>query len=773
MNITTEFPGLFDADVKERIARGDLNRTDQRTSRPVGDILRANLFTRFNAILTVLLLITIALGSIRDALFGIVMVLNAAIGIVQELRAKWTLDRLSLLSAAQVTVMRNGKQEPILSDHVVLDDIVVIREGDQIVTDGVVLASEGLEVDEALLTGESEPVGLRNGDRVLSGSFVTAGEAVYRATAVGKHSFAAKLEEEARQFKVAHSELQASIETLLKWITVLMVPAAVALFVTENALSHSLDAAALATVSGLVGMIPQGLVLLTSMAFAISVIRLGRRRVLVQELPAVEALARVDVVCFDKTGTLTEGSLSFDRVEPLDESLPARAALGALAKAFSASPDSMMAAIATACPSPHWRTQATIPFSSERRWSAARFEGHGTWVMGAPEVLLKKVGNSEKAGDTFGALAKSGERLLLLAHTGLEITATDLPPLHAAAFVLLRERVRSDAPETLAFFAAQGVKIKVISGDHPLTVAAAARQAGLPGAERAVDASTMPEHGEELGGFMDRHTVFGRVQPRQKKAMVQALRARGHVVAMLGDGVNDVLAIKQADLGIAVGSGAPATKSVAQLVLVDGKFATLPHVVAEGRRVLANVERVANLFVTKTVYAALLVFIVSLLHWPFLLLPRHFTLIGAFTIGTPAFFLSLGPNTRRYLPGFLRRLLRFTIPAGAVLAAAVLVSVLLVRKIDPAINLTEERTVATVVLALLGLRVLMAQAVPLKSWRGILVAVMAMGFAMAILGKNTRTFFALDVPNTPAMLVIGIAVVVASAVLQAFKATGT
>jgi magnesium-transporting ATPase (P-type) len=508
------------------------------------------------------------------------------------------------------------------------------------------------------------------------------------------------------------------------------------------------------------------------MAFAISVIRLGARKVLVQELPAVEALARVDVVCFDKTGTLTEGSLSFDRVEPLDPALPAQEALGALAEALPASTDSMMAVIATACPSPHWRRRAAIPFSSERRWSAATFEGHGTWVMGAPEVLLKKIDNPEKSNDTFDALARSGGRVLLLAYTEQEITAKDLPTLHAAALVVLRERVRNDAPEALRYFAAQGVKMKVISGDHPLTVAAVARQVGLLGAEPAVAASTMPESGKELGAFMDSHTVFARVQPQQKKAMVQALRARGHVVAMLGDGVNDILAIKQADLGIAVGSAAPATKSVAQLVLIDGKFATLPHVVAEGRRVLANVERVANLFVTKTVYTTLLVFLVSLLHWPFLLLPRHFTLIDAFTIGTPAFFLSLGPSARRYLPGFLSRLLRFTIPAGIVLAASVLMSVLLVMKINPAVNLTEERTVATIVLALLGLRVLMTQASPLISWRGILVAVMTMGFALAILDKEARMFFALDLPNIPGMLVIGIVVVVASAVLQAFKAEG-
>ena len=766
MNITESFSGLSDVQVSERVARGAVNHTERRSSRSVVDILKANVCTRFNAILSVLLVVILIVGSPHDALFGIVLVLNAAIGIVQEVRAKWNLDRLSLFNASDVTVVRKGNRVAVRSDQVVTDDVVAIGEGEQIVTDGEVLAVAGLDVDESLLTGEAVPVSKKKGDAVLSGSFVIAGQGVYKATAVGEEAYANKLAKEARRFKVAHSELQASIDTVLRVISWLMVPAALLLFLTARAVSNSFDAAAVSTVSGLVGMIPQGLVLLTNMAFAVGVIRLGRRNVLVQELPAVETLARVDIVCFDKTGTLTTGSLAFDHLELLDAHQPAREALGSLAAAFAQSlSDPMLAAIASECPPPHWSVRSTVPFSPLRRWSAITLEKHGGWVLGAPEVLLDHVEQPDQPRAILTRLVDSGVRVLLLATAAQEIRAEELPPLKVAAFVAIREHVRDDAPDTLAFFKAQGVQMKVISGDNPRTVAAVARQAGLGEASESVDARTMPEDSKALGAFMENNTVFGRVQPQQKKAMVLALQERGHVVAMLGDGVNDVLAIKQADLGIAVGSGAPATKAVAQLVLIDGRFETLPGIVGEGRRVLANVERVANLFVAKTVYTTALVIIVSLAQWPFLLLPRHFTLIDAFAIATPAFFLSLAPNTRRYQPGFLLRLLRFTLPAGTILGSAVLASVLLARS-DPSLTLAQEQTLATIVLSVLGLRILAALAVPLASWRGALVAAMSAGLLLTFLIPYTRTFFGLTIPPWNSLLDATIVVIVAAALLQ-------
>ncbi len=772
MQSKIQFPGLSDADVAQRISQGAVNRIERRSSRSLMEIFRANIFTRFNAILSVLLLVIIFVGSLKDALFGIVLVLNAAIGIIQELRAKWTLDRLSLLNISDITVIRNGRKIVVHSEQVVLDDIVVINEGEQIITDGEVLAVAGLEIDESLLTGEAKAISKKKKDSVLSGSFVISGSGVYKVTQVGDNVYAAKLAKEARQFKMAQSELQADVNTILRYITWLIIPTALILFLTEKSIFNSVNVAAVSTVAGLVGMIPQGLVLLISMVFAVSIIRLGKHNVLVQELSSVESLARVDVVCFDKTGTLTEGKFAFDRLEIIDKSQPAKNALGALVEVFAESSDSMLVTIASACPSPRWSVSSSIPFSAQRRWSSATFKNQGTWVLGAPEVLFEFIERSDQERVTFERLTKEGALVLLLASADQEIKAEKLAHLKAVAFVIIREHVRADVAEVLAFFQAQGVQLKVISGDNPLTVAAVARRAGLKSATRAVDAQTMPEDSKKLGLFMEHNTVFGRVQPQQKKAMIQALQDLGHVVAMLGDGVNDVLAMKQADLGIAVGSGATATKAVAQIILIDGQFKTLPHIVAEGRRVLANIERVANLFVTKTVYATVLVIIVSLAQWPFMLLPRHFTLIDIFTIGVPAFFLSLAPNIQRYQVGFLSRLLRFALPTGLILSAAVLTSTFLAR-LDPSLTLEQERTLATIVLSLLGLCTLTVFATPLISWRGVMVVFMALGLGLAFAIPYTRGFFALEIPSLSILLQTGIVVIVATALLYIFSVKKT
>ena len=757
--------GLTEAEVAIRKAQGETNYTEEHSSRTVKDILVSNICTRFNAILGALLVVVLWLSSFHDAVFGIVLVVNSAIGIIQELRAKRTLDKLSIISASLVTVIRNSIRTSIPSAEVVKDDVVTVSEGEQIVTDGEVLAMAGFEVDESLLTGEAEAVTKKVGDILLSGSFVLAGEGVYRATHVGEYSYSSKLAAEAKKFSVVHSELQTSINTILRFVSWILVPAALLLFFTEKDNSNSLSAAMFATVSGLVGMIPQGLVLLCSVAFAVSVIRLGKRNVLVQELPAVETLARVDVVCFDKTGTLTEGPLGFNRLEVLEPSLPVDEALSAVAHEFAYSGEHMYVALSQAKKDPLWHVTATVPFSPKRRFSAATFENQGSWIMGAPEVLLEKVLSGQHLLSISANLARSGARVLLLAHTKEEVTNDSLPTLTAAGFVVLTEKVRHDAPEALKYFEAQGVSVKVISGDNPFTVATIAREAGLLATGEPVDARVLSENPEDLLKIMEEHSVFGRVSPQQKKAMIQALQKSGHVVAMLGDGVNDVLAIKQADVGITVGTGTSAAKAVAQLVLLDGTFATLPHVVAEGRRVLGNMERVANLFVTKTVYATLLVVSLGLLEWPFLLLPRQFTLIDIFTIGVPAFFLALAPNTKRYETGFLSRLMRFALPAGTVLALAVVVSVVLA-KINIPVELPHIRTLATLVLSILGLYVLAALALPLRSWRGALVAAMAVGFAVAVTTPITQSFFALEVLPSTLLLQTGVIILCAAVVLH-------
>ena len=467
--------GLTSAQVAERRSRGLANAGGERTSRSVAEILRANILTRFNFILGVLLAVILVAGQPQDALFGVVLVANALIGIAQELRAKRTLDRLAVLSAPRVRVVRDGAPRDIAVADLVAGDLVDLRAGDQLVADGVVRASVSLEADESLLTGESEPVGKRAGDRLLSGSFVVAGSGGYQATGVGADAYARKLAAQARRFALVRSELMDGINRILRYVTWAIGPVAVLLVISGWHAHGSLRQVASGTVAALVGMVPQGLVLLTSVAFGVAAVTLARRRVLVQQLPAVEGLARVDVVCLDKTGTLTDGTIGFDSLIRVDGQAPAGAALGALAD--DENRNATLAAVGQAFPPPQgWSRQAAVPFSSARKWSAASFAGQGTWVLGAPEMVLPG-GQQEQLAQAAG-LAASGRRVLVLARAAGPLDGESLPPgLRAAAFITLAEQLRSDAAQTIAYFAAQGVALKVISGDSPLTVSAVAARA--------------------------------------------------------------------------------------------------------------------------------------------------------------------------------------------------------------------------------------------------------------------------------------------------------
>jgi cation-transporting ATPase E len=765
--------GLSTPEVEDRVARGQTNMVKEVTSRSYWHIIRANVFTRFNAILGTLFVIILIFGQLRDGLFGLVILVNTLIGIIQEVRAKRTLDRLSLISAPKTRVVRDSQVIEVPMDEVVLDDVIELRTGDQVVADGLVLDSQGLEIDESMLTGEAEPVDKEPGDEVMSGSFVVAGSGRFRATKVGADSYARKLASQARRFQVVSSELIDGINKILRVITYVMIPAGTFLFVSQLRVFGSFGKAVPGTVAGLVGMVPEGLILLTSVAFAVSVVTLGRRNVLVQELPAVEGLARVDVVCLDKTGTLTEGKLVFNRLEVLDSQGGLAEVLGAFG-ADSASHSTTLDAISDAFPPPDgWSITGRVPFSSIRKWSAESFGDKGTWVLGAPEVLLEKASGAESLRSKVDELAGSGMRVLMLTRAKGEIEAEALPgDLEPAALLLFEEQMRSDAGETLKYFTDQGVTIKVISGDNPDTVATVADRAGVPDVGDPVDARKLPEAPDELARVMDERTVFGRVTPGQKESMVDALQSMGHVVAMTGDGVNDVLALKKADIGIAMGSGSPASRSVAQLVLLDGKFATLPGVVAEGRRVIGNIERVANLFLTKTVYATLLSFIIGLVGWAFIFLPRHLTLISALTIGIPAFFLALAPNKARYRPGFVKRVLRFAVPAGIVAALAAFAAGALSR-VYSWISLSESRTAAVIVIAIIGLWVLGVLARPFNLWKALLVTAMAAGFLLALLVPFVRDFLALDLPSWSVFAqTLGIAAVAVVLIEIAWRFTG-
>jgi cation-transporting ATPase E len=738
----TPLTGLGTAEVAARVSRGQTNDAGVNTSRTVGHILRANILTRFNFILGTLLIVIVVFGQPQDALFGIVLVANALIGIVQELRAKYTLDRLAVLNAPRAHVTRDGSASDIAIEKLVLDDLVTARTGDQIVADGTVRATTGFQADESLLTGESEPVDKHVGDLVRSGSFVVAGAGEYQATAVGVDAYAAQLAREARRFELVHSELIAGINRILRYVTWAIFPVAALLLLSQlHIYSHWREAVG-GIVAALVGMVPQGLVLLTSIAFGVAAVTLARRKVLMQELPAVEGLARVDVICFDKTGTLTDGSIAFDRLEQLDAKAPVEAALGALAD--DENPNATLSAIAqTFANAHHWERHAAVPFHSTRKWSAASFTGHGTWILGAPEMILST--QHTRTLQQVSQLAGTGQRVLLLAQSSAPLSDDHLPDeCIPAALVLFQEKIRSDAAETLTYFAQQGVAVKVISGDNPRTVGAVAAQAGITQTEEPVDARELPSDHAELSTILEERSVFGRVTPRQKQDMVKALQAGGHTVAMTGDGVNDALALKLADIGIAMGSGAAATRAVAQVVLLDGRLATLPAVVAEGRRVTANIERVANLFITKTVWATLLAVAVSLMRWPYPLLPRHLTIIDTLAIGIPAFFLALAPNQRRYQPGFANRVLRFALPAGLVIASTAFAAFWLAQA--HGLPVIQQRTAATIVILMGSLCVLALLARPLTWQRVVLIGLLIGGFVLLFPLELVRSFYALTLP---------------------------
>ena len=745
--------GLSTAEVSERVARGQVNDVPAAPTRTVAQIVRANVLTRFNAILGAMLAIILVVGPLQDALFGLVLIANAGIGIVQELRAKRTLDQLTLLTAPKARVVRDGGVRDVAVGDVVLDEVLDAGAGSEIVVDGVVLSSTGLEVDESLLTGESDAVVKTPGDEVLSGSFVVAGAGRYRASRVGAEAYAAQLAEDVRRFSLTRSELRSGIDTILTYVTIAIVPTAGLLFFSQLRARDDWREAASGAVAGTVAMVPEGLVLLTSLAFAVAVRRLARLRVLVQELPAVEGLARVDMLCIDKTGTLTEGKLSVQQIEPLDGDEHALGQVLAALAAADPAPNATAIAIAERFhAAPDWQVASGVAFSSTRKWGASSFEGQGAWFLGAPDVMFSSTGGVQAAADgerslrdRVRELADQGHRVLLVARAS-SLDDDRLPAdLEPAGLVVLGDRVRPDAADSLRYFADQGVTVKVISGDDPRTVGAIATRLGLEGADEPIDARELPDDVDELAGVLESHSVFGRVTPQQKRAMVQALQQHGHTVAMTGDGVNDALALKEADVGVAMGSGSEATRAVAQLVLLDSTFDSLPSVVAEGRRVLGNIERTSGLYLNKTVYAMLISLATGVLAFVFPFLPRHLTLIGAITIGIPSFFLALAPNAGRFRAGFVRRVLRFAIPTGTLAAIATLLAYTLARN-EAGVTLVQAQTTAVMVLTWIGFLVLSILAAPLTRARFMLIWAMAALFVAAMSWGPSQTFFALDDP---------------------------
>ena len=712
--------GLSGTEVADRIAAGQINALPPRSGRTTWDIIKANVFTRINFLLMVLFVIVLSTGSLGNALFGFLIIINSGIGAFQELRAKRTLDNLAVVGEGKPLVRRAGVAAELPRDQVVLDDVIEIGPGDQIIVDGVVVEASYLEVDESLLTGESDALLKQPGDEVMSGSFVVAGVGAYRATRVGLDSYAAKLTVEASKFSLVKSELQTAINQILRLVTWLLVPVGVAtVWVqwTQNP-GAPWQEIVLRMSGALVPMVPEGLVLLTSLAFAVGVIRLGQLNVLVQELPAIEGLARVDVVCADKTGTLTENGLQFSHLEPSGDTDAAQVeqVLAQLAAA-DPRPNASMQALAHALPADEqaWPITAMAPFTSAKKWSGMSFTGHGNWVIGAPDVLADPASSIAQRAEEVGL---TGRRVLLLAETDAVVDHADAPGrVVPRALVVLEQKVRPEAAGTLAYFAEQDVAVKVISGDNAKSVGAVTGSLGVAATE-VVDARDLPTDPEQFADKVESAGVFGRVTPQQKRQMVAALQSRGHNVAMTGDGVNDVLAIKDSDLGVAMGSGAAATRSVAQIVLLNDDFATLPHVVAEGRRVIGNIERVANFFLTKTMYSIVLALLVAIWRLPFPFVPMHISFIGWYTIGIPAAILALAPNGERARPGFLKRVLSFSMPVGLVIGLTAFTSyVVSLQSVVDEQSATQASTATLIAVMIAGGWAMIAIARPYQWWK--------------------------------------------------------
>lgn len=848
--------GLTQSEVFDAVNRGFVNVTNNRTSRSVLSIVRANVFTLFNAIIFAAMVVVLVTGSWKDAVFGFVILINTGIGVVTELRAKRTLDRLSILVASKSIVRREGKNVYVDHSGIVLGDLLWVRSGDQVPADANVVKSWGLEMDESMLTGESVTVRKAADDFVYSGSTAVSGVALMRVTAVGDNSYASKLAAQAKVYTKTISDLSRGINTILKWMTIVVVPLCVLLVWSQinkvGGFAVALQtgqwkSAVVSAVAGVVGMIPEGLVLLTSLNFAVAAMRLARKKTLVQELESVETLARVDCLNLDKTGTITDGGIAFVGVDLIgdDSNRLVNQALFDLSNEENpnATGSAIMEGLKDQGVSSTSSVSARLPFSSARKWSAIRYalkDGRfETWYMGAPEVLATAIcarkssavssdlhgsiapavaeggiSDSAVSGDSLVSVespfdnchltdsfkqilnrvneyAQQGNRVLLLAvaysdsgdSNNATFSSSPVVSISARPVALVRcsEKIRADARQTLDWFRQQGVRCRVISGDNPTTVASVAEKVGLTGDSKPVsmDARQLPKDINQLAEVLENVDVLGRVLPDQKKAIVQALHSKGHVVAMTGDGVNDTLALKEADLGVAMGNAAPAAKAVAQVVLVDSRFSHLPDVVAKGRQVMANMERVAGLFLVKTVYSALISAGVVLLGLNFPYLPRHITYIGSLTIGIPAFLLALAPNTRRYVPGFLHRVVRFALPNGIAVAVSVLVvsilsPLMLARGLDSsnanasrlivesvhAVGVT--RTICAVTVFVLGVAVLATVSKPLISWRGIMVLCFAAAGVIGAFIPFVAHFFDLHVPvSGNAMFVMICAVIFA------------
>lgn len=663
------FQGLTQAEVEERIADGQVNAIQDSSNRSVKDIVMGNTLTFFNFINIVLLALVLSVRSYKNMLFIFIIIANTLIGIFQEIKAKITLDKLKILTVSHVDVIRDGVKKSVTVSELVKDDVILLKSGGQIPADGVILDGE-VDVNESLLTGESDSIHKTCGSKVLSGSFVTSGKAMCLLTEVGHDCYMEKLSSEAKQFKRYKTELQRNLDTILKFISIIIVPLGIILFAKQYWISGSTyEQAALDTVAAVLGMIPEGLVLLTSVALALGAVRLARRSTLVRELFCIETLARVDTLCLDKTGTITEGHLCVQGEESVKEDVDLEQLMGRMVSALGDENETFQALRQHYKRNQSTNTKLVLPFSSERKFSGVVFEGEGTYLMGAYQFIFPQA--DPAVLEKIAEYASQGLRVLTVAHSPNEMTDYTLAEdFEIVGFVFMTDVVRKNAPDILGYFEEQGVDLKVISGDDPVTVAAIAARAGLKDADKYIDATTIHTD-EEMEDAILKYSVFGRVTPKQKQQMVRLLKQNGRTVAMTGDGVNDVLALKDADVSIAMASGSEAAKNTANLVLLNSDFASLPHIVNEGRRVINNIKAAASMFLIKTgfsVLTALLTIIVGQ-NYPFQ--PIQLSVINGCAVAIPTMLLQLEPSFQKVNKHFFREVLRMSMPAAITITAMI------------------------------------------------------------------------------------------------------
>ncbi|MGO2989438.1 MAG: cation-translocating P-type ATPase [Lactococcus cremoris] len=718
--------GLTSLEVEERIRQGKINKNLAETDRPVWEIVKRNTFTFFNLIFAVIAVLISLVQAWNQLIFLPIIVINTVVGIYQEIRAKRYLDEMTLLHAPQSTVIRNGKQEKIASDDLVEEDIIILKTGNQIVADARIVEGS-IFVNESLLTGEADEIEKNVDDKLLSGSFVVSGEARVILEKVGKDSYISKLTEQAKL--VSHgedSEMLRALNKLLKWVSFIILPIAVILFTQNYFVNHNtLQTSVVAMVAAVIGMIPEGLYLLTTIALTLSSVKLARNQVLLHNMKSIESLARVDVLCVDKTGTITEPRMSVEQVfvSPSSE-MNEQKFMGVLSNYISANSDdndTMKAIREFMLAKGDLQNQITgvkkiIPFSSKVKYSAVCFENE-SYLLGAPEIVLGK--NYEKISSEINHLLKEGFRVLVLARTEEKNYEQLNLGTQALGYVVLANPIRENARETFNYFAQQGVNIKVISGDNPQTVSAVAKRAGIMRAEDFIDANLLKTK-EDLDQAIESYTVFGRVTPDQKRRLVQALKRKGHTVAMTGDGVNDILAMKSADCSIAMASGSDAATQVAQVVLLDSDFGHMTQVVTEGRRVVNNVQRSAILFLVKNLFSIILAIISAIFVFTYPLQASQLSLISLFTIGIPGFLLSLEENDKRIEKDFIKNVILKALPASLTEITAVLGVVIA----GAAFKLTasEISTSAVILLAVVGFMILTKISAPLNRFKmGIII----------------------------------------------------